>query len=99
MSKIIKLKHDYKAASDYKDQLKHNIEKLQEFESELLMLAVNTATCGKWKEWSDNIKEGDTFEFTEEMLKDSGDDNVNDIMMLIDRVITLRERIEKHQKK
>jgi tagatose-1,6-bisphosphate aldolase len=57
-------------------------------------LVINTATEGKWKEWSDSMQEGDMFNFSEEMLKDTGDENVNNISSLIDEVIKVKDEIK-----
>ena len=48
MSKVIKIKGDFQRLPLYLDQLKKNRAQLGEIEIELLTLAVNTATCGKW---------------------------------------------------
>ena len=94
MGKIVKISKGYKSSPDYQEQLKENILKLEEIEGDLVGLAINTATTGKWKEWSESMKEGDIFNFTEEMLKDTGDENVDLIASLIDNVIITKEKIK-----
>ena len=71
-----------------------NIKKLNEIENDLRELVINTATEGKWKEWSGRMQEGGMFNFTEEMLKDTGDENVNYISSLIDEVIKVKDEIK-----
>lgn len=94
MSKIIKIKSDYKSTPEYRAVLTNTIEKLDNINADLHSLIVNLATAGKWKKWSDNISEGEVFYFTEEMLKDTGDNNVDGIAELLDEVIKLKEKIE-----
>ncbi|NOZ34072.1 MAG: hypothetical protein GXO80_02105 [Chlorobi bacterium] len=90
MGKVIKLYNN----KDYSNQLKQVIQKLNKIEDELKSLAVNTATTGKWKEWSDNVQIGNYFVFTEEMLKNTSDKNVDQIVSLIDKLIKVKERIK-----
>ena len=94
MGKVIKITTDYKSTEQYRSMLTNAIEKLEDIEENLNNLIVNLATAGKWKEWSDSIPVGGTFKFTEEMLKDTGDNNINDIAGLLDEVIRVKERIK-----
>lgn len=94
MGKVIKITTDYKSTEQYRSMLTNAIEKLEDIEENLNSLIVNLATAGKWKEWSDSIPVGGTFKFTEEMLKDTGDNNINDIAGLLDEVIRVKERIK-----
>ena len=94
MGKIIKFSKGYKSSSDYQKQLEQNIAKLDEIENNLTELAINTATEGKWKDWSESMQDGDEFNFTEEMLKDTGDENVDNIASLIDNVTITKEKMK-----
>ena len=94
MGRIVEFKGNYKSSSNYQEQLIRNVKKLNEIENDLKNLVINTATEGKWKKWSDSMQEGDMFKFTEEMLKDTGDENVNNISSLIDEVIKVKDEIK-----
>jgi hypothetical protein len=94
MSKIIKITSDYKSAKKYLSTVDNVVEKLEAIEDDLQGLVVNLATAGKWKEWSDKIPDGETFEFTEEMLKDTGDSNVDSIAGLLDELIRVKKKIK-----
>ncbi len=94
MSNIIDFRDDFRATPVYQEQLRKNISQLDELETTLNTLAINTATSGKWKEWSDSIPLGGTFYFTEEMLRNTGDENVESINSLIDHIIDIREKLE-----
>ena len=94
MSKIIKINTDYKATTEYRSALTDSIEWLNNIEFDLQTLIVNLSTTGKWKEWSDSIPIGAKFDFTEEMLKDTGDNNVNELAGLLENIIILKEKLK-----
>jgi len=94
MGKIVKFSKEYKSSLNYQKQLQQNIAKLDNIETELFGLAINTATAGKWKDWSKNKQNGEVFEFTEKMLKDTGDKNVDAIILLLDNVIDTKEKMK-----
>lgn len=93
MSKIVDLSSKYKSSPEYQAELKNSLESLNNIEDELYGILVNLATSGKWKEWSDSIPDGGTFTFTEEMLKDTGDNNIDDLANLMDELIRIKKRI------
>ena len=94
MNKVIKFKSDFKSTPEYKEEIELILRKIAEFEVELSTIIVNLATTGKWKEWSDSIQAGESFAFTEEMLKDTGDENVDDLTFLMDELIRVKTKIE-----
>ncbi len=94
MSKIIKINTDYKATPEYRSALTDSVELLNNIEFDLQNLIVNLATTGKWKEWSDSIPVGSKFDFTEEMLKDTGDNNVNELAGLLENILILKEKLK-----
>jgi len=93
MSKVIKFKTDYRLTPEYRRELNLSVNKLDEFGNELIGLMINLATTGKWKEWSDNMQDGVKFEFSEEMLKDTGDENVNDLALMMDELSRINARL------
>ena len=94
MGEIINISDNYKLSSDYQDMLKEVIEQLEEMEERLSLMIVNVATSGAWKEWSDLISDGEYFYFGQEALRDTGDENVNSIFLLMDEVVLSREKIQ-----
>ena len=95
MGEIINISDNYKLSSDYQDMLKEVIEQLEEMEERLSLMIVNVATSGVWKEWSDLISNGEYFYFGQEALRDTGDENVNCIFLLMDEVVLSREKIQR----
>ena len=88
----------YKSSPDYQEELKQAVERLREIEAELFTKMINLATLGKWKEWSKSIPVGGEFKFTEEMLRDTGDENVNDLCLLMDKIVEVQTRLTNHCK-
>lgn len=94
MNKIVKFTIDYKSTKEYRSMLKEVSEKLKNIEDDLQTLIVNLATAGKWKKWSDSIPQGEIFDFTEKMLRDTGDKNVDTLAGLLDEVIEVKKKIK-----
>jgi hypothetical protein len=55
---------------------------------------INLATKGKWKEWDEKQSEGAIFHFTEEMLRDTGDENVDALCELTDKIVEVRNKLK-----
>ena len=94
MGKIKQFNNDYRLTEAYSATLSGVIDKLENFEIELNELIVGLAVSGKWKEWSDQQPIGTIFEFTEEMLKDTGDINVDAIAGLKDEVMRIKNKLK-----
>jgi len=80
MSKTIKFTPDYRSGAGYREALSEAITDLEKFSDELETTIEGLATTGKWKAWSDSIPVGGEFHFTNEMLIDTGDANVDAII-------------------
>jgi len=76
----------------YMNALKHNIDVLEQMESNIQLEMISLATSGKWKKWSDEQPDGTEFTFTEEMLRDTGDKNVDLLYELLDKMTEIREK-------
>ena len=94
MGKTVEFNKGYKLSVEYQKQISLTIEKLTGIEEELIGMAFSIAAVGKWKEWSESKKEGDVFTFTEEMLKDTGDENIDYLASLIDQVNDVKEKVK-----
>jgi hypothetical protein len=94
MTRVVKFSSDYKSSEIYRTTLANAIEELQNIESILHELIVGLALSGKWKGWSDSQPIGTTFNFTEEMLKDTGDSNVDRLFSLRDELISVKEKLK-----
>jgi hypothetical protein len=89
MSKIIKIE-SYNA---YNQQLKESIVELEKIKQSLLDMSVNIAISGRWKKWSDDQPVGTEFEFTREMLSNTGDKIVDSFVEIIDHIEDLQEEL------
>lgn len=94
MSNIKNINDGYQSSEVYRQRMADTVDKLSVMEQELHKLIVGLAVSGKWKEWSDKQPVGTQFNFTEEMLKDTGDKNVDELAGLIDEVIRVKEQLE-----
>jgi hypothetical protein len=90
MSKIV----DMHQHTEYQEKLAEVIESLNDIEGEINNCMIQLATSGKWKQWSDEQPIGTVFQFTEEMLLNTGDKNVDALVELIYKVIETRENLK-----
>jgi hypothetical protein len=82
MTKIIPLSIN----KDYAHAIGQAISTLEEMEDDIKSAMIGLATTGKWKKWSDEQPIGTEFTFTEEMLRDTGDENVDLLCDLVDKI-------------
>jgi hypothetical protein len=90
-AKIINFK-DY---SKYHDTLSEIIENMTDFSEDIQEGMFNLASLGKWKEWSDSQTIGAIFEMTEDMLRNTGDKNVDLLWELLDKIEDVKEKASK----
>ena len=90
MTKTINLNDQNK----YQNKLKETIEFLDYTENELFSKMICLATLGKWKNWDDNIEIGTVFNFTEEMLRDTGDFNINKLFEIAEKISIIKKEIK-----
>ena len=79
---------------EYREEIGLTLRKIEEIEIELSTAIINLAAKGKWKDWSESIPTGEFFTFTEEMLKDTGDENIDDLTFFMDELIRVKTKIE-----
>jgi hypothetical protein len=93
MSKIIDLqKHnEQKKYSETIGDTHLFLDKMQEKIRELM---VNISVQGVWKETFDKYKEGDIFNFTQDMLENTGDFNIEIMWELYYKIDDVRERLK-----
>ena len=78
----------------YKQSILKTKEYLDEFQYELYSCMINIATNGKWKKWSNEQEEGTEFDFTYEMLSNTGDNNVDLLLELYENISDTIERLK-----
>ncbi len=79
--------------NDYNNRLKETFDFLEKVENDLVTEMINLAISGKWKKWSDEQPIGTEFSFTDEILKDTGDENINILCDLREELIKITERL------
>jgi hypothetical protein len=67
---------------------------LDNLEDDIKTAMINLATKGKWKEWDEKQPEGAIFHFNEEMLRDTGDENVEVLCELTDKIVEVRSKLK-----
>jgi predicted nuclease with TOPRIM domain len=82
----------------YIEELHDMLKTLGEFYDKIEGHMINLAIRDKWKEWNDTMKEGDTFNFSDEMLANTGDKNIDDLYVLYENVYNIIELISKRNK-
>ncbi len=91
MIKTIKLQNRLK----YQNELKETIEVLEKFETELTSRMINLATLDKWQEWDEEQNVGTVFQFTSDMLQDTGDVNIDKLFKILESIKMTSEEITK----
>lgn len=89
MAKLI----DIQDFSNYRAELNKAIEHLESVENQLLLNMFNLATTGKWKNWNNQQNEGDIFECTEEMLRNTGDENIDKLFEIFQKVSDVKSEL------
>jgi hypothetical protein len=80
--------HQY---TKYHKELAEVVTQLTDMSKQIHSGMVNLAILGKWQEWSDGQPEGAVFEFTEDMLRNTGDKNVDALAELMDKILDTKD--------
>lgn len=84
--------------NDYKESLEETLEFLEKTEKNLLTEIIDLAVLGKWKKWSDEQEIGTEFSFTDEMLNNTGDKNIDLLCELRGELSIIIDKITKTNK-
>ena len=90
MGKIINM-HDHR--QEYNQQVQETIDYLESVRDELFTHMINIASHGVWKSWMQNIQTGDTFQFSFDMLENTGDKSVEALWELYYKMEELEKRL------
>ncbi|OAV69318.1 hypothetical protein Barb6_00341 [Bacteroidales bacterium Barb6] len=86
---------DINAYADYKKDLAALTEQLDEVFDDLIWeTMVNLACKKKWKKWDDSHDIGDEFTFTEEMLRNTGDKNIDLLWELVEKYDEVKSQLK-----
>jgi len=102
MEKIYNFKHFVEKYSInnkyYIEEIHETLKTLGEFYDKIEGHMINLAVRDKWKEWNDTMKDGDVFNFSVEMLANTGDKNIDDLFIIWDNIYKIIEEISKRNK-
>lgn len=73
---------DLKVKTNYNNQLEKIVQKLENIDKLIFGFMIELSTSDKWKEWSENQKEGTIFTFEETMFENCPDKNVTTLLDL-----------------
>ncbi|MDR1103288.1 MAG: hypothetical protein LBL42_05975 [Tannerella sp.] len=90
MAKIISININ----REYAGAVERTVEALDRMEDDVRDCMVAPATTGKWKKWSDKQPIGTEFNFTEEMLRNTGDVHVDLLCGLMDKMVEVRKNMK-----
>jgi hypothetical protein len=90
MAKIISIN----SSREYAEAIEQTVEALERTEDEVMDHMIALATTGKWKKWSDRQPVGSEFEFTGEMLRNTGDVRVDLLCGLMDKIVEVRKNMK-----
>ena len=89
--KIIRLKDN----AQYKKALSKLIKQLNSLSDKIRDNLFNLACQGKWKEWDKTQPLGTEFYVDEEMLRNTGDKNIDLLWEVLDKIEDVKEKIKK----
>jgi hypothetical protein len=102
MGKIYNFKHfadNYNITKEqYIEELHNMLKTLGEFYDKIEGHMINLAVRDKWKEWNETMKEGDIFNFSNEMFANTGDKNVDNLYTLYENIYNTIEIISTRNK-
>ena len=93
MCKIINLQ-EYHHQNEYSENIAETKSFLLEMQDELYTKMINIASAGVWKEWMDSIPIGGEFNFTSDMIENTGDKKVELLWELYYKISDVLHRIE-----
>jgi hypothetical protein len=93
MTKIINLV-DYKNEIKYSEVILKTKSFLDDTQEKIQEHMVNLATHGVWKDFFDQFKEGDTFNFSQDMIENTGDKNIEMLWELCFKIEDVTKRMK-----
>jgi hypothetical protein len=82
----------------YMEELYETLKTLGDFYDRIEGHMINLAVRDKWQEWNETMKEGDTFRFSEEMLANTGDKNIDNLFAVYESIYNTIEIISERNK-
>ena len=85
---------DFKDFVNYKKKLSEVIQQVTELSEAIEENLFDLACLGKWKEWDKQQPVGTEFYVTEEMLRNTGDKNIDLLWSVLDKIEDVKEEIK-----
>ena len=95
MTKIINLQSKVKLKDNYKAELLKTIENLEKFNDEMGQMLANLAFIDKWKETANGMCPGEAITVTHEMLSNTGDNNIDQLIKIRDLLYETADYLRK----
>ena len=90
VARVINIK-DY---AGYQAKLSKIVEQVSDLAEEIYESLFELAVLNKWKHWSDSQPVGTEFDVDEEMLRNTGDKNIDVLWKLLDTMLEVKENIK-----
>ena len=84
---------NFKDYVEYHEKLSEVMESVNDLSDEIFESLFILACLDKWKQWSDNQPVGSEFEASEEMLRNTGDKNIDLLWELLDKIEEVKGKI------
>ena len=88
-AKIINIK-DY---AEYNERLSEIMKTVNDLTEEIHESLFNLACLDKWKEWDANQEVGAEIFVTDDMLRNTGDKNIDLLWKILDKIMDVKEKI------
>jgi len=85
----------FKEYAQYQKTLSKLMNQVNTLSDEIHKKLFNLACQGKWKEWDKNQPIGTTFYVDEDMLRSTGDKNIDLFWEILDKIEEVKEKIQK----
>lgn len=95
MAKVINLNSP---TAGYLKEVDSAVKSLTRFEGKLFSMMLNLAVNGAWKEWNDNVPEGEVVEFHPEMFAEIDDTRIQLLKEVYDKLTIAKEELKRLKK-
>jgi len=84
---------NFKDYVEYHEKLSEVMELVNDLSDDIFDSLFILASLDKWKQWSDTQPVGTVFDVSEEMLRNTGDENIDHLWELLDKIEEVKGQI------